>query len=132
MKYFTLKELCASSVAEKAGIDNTPDETVIKNLNCLVDNLLDPVREQLGEPLYISSCYRCQELNKIVLGSPTSQHVTGCAADIYARDMEKLLKILKNMIFDQLIIYKHRGFYHVSYNPNGKNRMQIIYRYSGQ
>lgn len=133
MKYFKISEFERSSVAEKAGIDNhIPNEEILNNIKALVDNVLDPAREKLGEPIYISSGYRCNELNKLVLGSKSSQHCLGKAADTYCIHMDKLLEIYKTLIFDQLIIYPHKGFYHISYNSNGKNRMQIIYKYNGK
>ena len=127
MKYFTLKELCASSVAEKNDIDNTPTEEAVENLIALVEELMDPVREELDLPICVSSGYRSNELNKIVLGSKTSAHLRGAAIDCFCADNERLLKILKNQVFDQIII--HNGWLHVGYNSKSsgkKNRMQII------
>ena len=126
MKYFTIEELCASSVAEKNDIDNTPDVYAIDNLHELVDNILDPARESLGEPIYANSGYRCEELNRILGGVSNSQHRLGEAADIYCIHMDRLLEILKTLDFDQLITYKTKGFYHVSYTTRRKNRNQML------
>lgn len=128
MKYFTIKELCASSVAEKNDIDNTPDVYSIDNLHELVNNILDPAREALGEPIYANSGFRSAEVNRIVGGTKNSQHLRGEAADIYCIHMDRLLEILKTLDFDQLIIYKTKGFYHVSYTTRRKNRNQILYK----
>lgn len=49
----------------------------------LVD-LLDRIRERIGQPLHISSGYRCEEHNAEVGGVPNSFHVQGIAADIWA------------------------------------------------
>ena len=46
MKYFSIKELTKSETATKKGIDNTPNAAQVKNLESLIDNLLDPIREQ--------------------------------------------------------------------------------------
>lgn len=127
MKYFTIKELCASSVAEKNDIDNTPTPEAIENLIALVEELMDIVREELGSPICVSSGYRSSELNTILLGSKTSAHLRGAAMDCYCQDNQKLLQILKNHEFDQIIL--HRGWIHVGYNSKKsgrKNRMQII------
>ena len=128
MKYFTIEELSTSSVAEKNNIDNTPDVYAIDNLHELVNNILDPAREALKEPIYVNSGYRCEELNRIVGGVSTSQHCKGEAADIYCIHMDRLLEILKTLDFDQLIIYKSKGFYHVSYTTRRKNRNQILHK----
>lgn len=47
----------------------------------LIDALQE-IRDMLGEPIAISSGYRCEFHNKGVGGSPTSSHITGWAADI--------------------------------------------------
>lgn len=47
----------------------------------LVD-LLDAIRERIGQPITINSGYRCPEHNEEVGGVSNSQHVEGTAADI--------------------------------------------------
>lgn len=124
MKYFTIKELSASSVAMKNGIDNTPDPYAIDNLHELVDNILDPARERLGEPIYINSGFRNEEVNRLVGGAKKSQHMSGMAADCYCTHNDKLLSILLDLDFDQIVIYP--GFIHVSYTTFRRNRNQVI------
>ena len=86
MKYFTLQELKRSETAERLGIDNTPDASVVGHLETLVEQLLDPLREAFGRPIIVTSGYRCPELNKAVGGSPTSAHLQGYAADLVPKD----------------------------------------------
>ena len=81
-KHFTLDELTKSATATRKGIDNTPNEQALKNLQDLVVNVLEPLRVHYGRPIIITSGFRCEKLNKAVGGSPTSQHVLGQAADI--------------------------------------------------
>lgn len=123
MKYFSISELSHSATADFYKIDNTPSPEVVKNLEILVEKILDVAREQLGQPIYVNCGYRCEEVNKLVGGVKNSQHILGKAADIWAKDMKKLWEILSKMDFDQLIRYK--TFYHISYNGE-KNRHQII------
>lgn len=123
MKWFSISELTHSATADFYKIDNTPSQEVIENLNKLVDVILDPAREQLGQPIYVNCGYRCPEVNALVGGVKNSQHIEGKAADIWAKDMKKLWQILSKMDFDQLIRYS--TFYHISYNGN-RNRHQII------
>lgn len=123
MKYFSISELSHSATAEFHKIDNTPSAEVVKNLEILVEKILDVAREELGQPIYVNCGYRCEEVNKLVGGVKNSQHILGKAADIWAKDMKKLWEILSKMDFDQLIRYK--TFYHISYNGD-KNRHQII------
>lgn len=130
MKYFTIKELCKSSTAVQKGINNTPNSEIVKNLEKLVEYVLDPLREKYGKPIHVNSGYRCPALNKAVNGSKTSQHMSGLAADITAGSVAKN-KILFNLVqelnlpFDQLIDEKKFRWVHVSYSD--KPRKQILH-----
>ena len=84
MKYFSVSELCASATALREGIDNRPSKCAYHLLHVLVDQLLDPIREAWGEPIVVSSGYRCKQLNALVGGAKYSHHILGCAADITA------------------------------------------------
>ena len=84
MKYFSVEELTASATALREGIDNRPSKCAFHLLHVLVDQLLDPIREAWGEPIVVSSGYRCKELNALVGGVKNSHHMLGCAADITA------------------------------------------------
>jgi hypothetical protein len=131
MKYFTIEELTRSTTARLRGIDNTPSQQVIDNLNALVDNVLDPLREAWGKPLHVNSGYRCRALNKAVGGVPASQHMRGEAADITAgskdanRELYSLLKRL-NLPVDQAINEKDFSWIHVSYGPRHRRHFFAI------
>lgn len=129
MKHFTLKELTRSDTAAQKKIDNTPTAEAVKNLTALVDNVLDPLREMYGKPIYISSGYRCPELNKAVGGVSGSQHKTGQAADINQRSREENARVFKlieeNLDFDQLLWENGGQWVHVSFRADGKNRRQV-------
>ena len=71
-KSFTLEEFIASQVAERKGIDNTPDETQVENMRVLCENVLEPIRALIQKPIIISSGYRSPELNAAINGSETS------------------------------------------------------------
>lgn len=134
--HFTLDELCASATAKAKGIINKPDVSQIINLVYLGAYVLEPLRVALGEPIKISSGFRCQALNKAVGGVANSQHCKGQAADLCIDgDMDKGKRwfdyVRKHLDFDQLI-WEHnaQGVYwvHVSFvHPDfGKNRRQVI------
>lgn len=129
-KYFTIKELSASSTAQKNRIENIPTPEIEKNLNALIENVLDPTREYYGKAIYVNSGYRCPELNKLVKGALTSQHLKGEAADIDTRSIENNKKIFEyikdNLDFDQLIWEKGGEWVHVSFKRNGQNRKQVL------
>ena len=138
MKYFTIKELTASTKAKSMGIDNTPTPEVVGNLTALVEAVLDPLREKYGRPIHVSSGYRCPRLNKAVGGAVTSQHTTGEAADIYVSRASELAELFAliyfTLPFDQLIWERGTdeapAWVHVSYRE-GDNRRECL-RYDGK
>lgn len=80
---FFLDEFTRSQTAERFGhpIVVEPGSTFFNNLQYLCLTLLQPIREALG-PISISSGYRPKWLNDHIGGSPSSDHLTGLAADI--------------------------------------------------
>ena len=132
MKYFTLRELTKSDVAKRNKISNTPNKEQESNLIALVDNILDPLREEYGEPIIVTSGFRSNRLNKLVKGSASSQHPEGCAADIRTikdtkEENKKLFDLIikLNLPFDQLIDEYNYDWVHVSYSP--RNTRQILH-----
>ena len=130
MKYFTIKELCKSTTAISKNIDNSPNSEITKNLEQLVDNILDPLREKYGKPIKVNSGYRCEALNKAVGGSKTSQHRYGQAADITGNSKSENKKLFElaqelKLPFDQLIDESNFSWVHISYS--NKPRKQILH-----
>ena len=134
MKHFSISELTASATAQREGIDNTPTESAYHLLHVLVEKLLDPIREAWGEPIVVSSGYRCPELNTLVGGAKNSHHLLGCAADIIAgnkADHRRLFNLIQQMQqqgqirFTQLIAERDYRWLHISYVP-GMLRNQVI------
>ena len=137
MEHFTINELSKSDIAKKNGIDNTPDEASKKNLELLVDNILDPLRRKWGKPIVVNCGFRCEELNKLVKGSKTSQHRYGLAADIEdaSRDEaenKRLFDLIREMRlpFDQLINEFDYSWIHISYSKTLR-RGQVLEAKSG-
>ena len=134
MKHFTISEMLKSDTAIKQRLWNGANLEVEENLRALVDEVLDPLRERYGKPIYVNSGYRCPKLNQLVNGAANSQHMRGEAADIrpvkseklkVKSELDELVRILiENGKFDQLIIYP--TFIHVSWKRNGNNRKRII------
>ena len=106
------------------------------NLVYLAAYVLEPLQVAMNEPIKISSGFRCHELNRLVGGTPHSQHLKGEAADIYTdagRDGNlELGRIIVSLgHFDQLI-FEHVGandlrplWLHVSWRRNGDNRQEV-------
>lgn len=118
MKFFEEREFACKCCGQLPS-------SVRANIVALVDNVLDPAREQFGGPLAINSGYRCQKYNQEVGGVANSQHMKGEAADVRCSDNRRLARgIVEQGLFDQLILYP--TFVHVSYKRNGPNRRQIL------
>ena len=135
--HFTIEELYASDTAKKKGIDNKPAVQQLINLVYLTAYVLEPLRVAMGEPIPISSGYRCQRLNEAVGGVRNSQHMTGQAADLSIggdrAKGRKWFEYIKNHLpFDQLIWEKNprtgTEWVHVSfvYPDFGRNRKKVI------
>ena len=125
MKYFSIAELTRTNHA----IDNLPSPAQEDNLKLLVEKVLDPAREEFGQPIKVTSGFRSEELNKKIGGAKGSQHMFGEAADIQCSDNKKLFRILADMEFAQLIYEfgtdEQPAWIHVSYSRK-KNRNQIL------
>ena len=125
-KNFSVAELSKSEWATRNGVDNTPSMTVIDNLQQLVDNILQPVRDKFG-PVVVTSAYRSPAVNKGIGGSATSDHTKGQAADFEVLGMaNKALAewIRDNLKFTQLILEfpsksdPNAGWVHCSYDKD--------------
>ena len=134
MKYFCVEEMISSATALREGIDNRPNKCAYHLLHVLVDQLLNPIREAWGEPIVVSSGYRCKELNTLIGGAKNSHHLLGCAADIIAgnkADHRRLFKLIVMMQqsgqirFTQLIWEGNGRWIHISYVPSDL-KCQII------
>ena len=136
MKNFKLSEFFASFTADKNGIKNEPSAdkraTIERNINSLVDNVLDPIRDKFRTPVIITSGYRCPQVNRLVGGVNNSQHMSGCAADFHVMGFtppmmhQVFLYIFNTLEFDQLIFYRSKNFIHVSYVENGNRHEAFI------
>ena len=136
--HFSLSEFTKSSTAMKHGIKNTPPQEAVDNLKALCLGCLEPLREELGLPVVITSGYRTKALNSMLAhSSERSQHMLGQAADFYVAPgqsglsrRELLIKAFRLIIldgsidYDQLILYP--SFIHVSYVSRERNRRTIL------
>ncbi|MBP3350084.1 MAG: DUF882 domain-containing protein [Bacteroidaceae bacterium] len=130
MKYFTIEELCHSDTAVARKIDNSPTRVVVENLEALVLNVLDPLREAYGKPIRVNSGYRSPRLNLVIGGAKNSQHMVGEAVDITTGSKEdnKWLfdYIFRHLPYDQLIDESSYSWVHVSFKNNDTNRQQVL------
>tara|TARA_R110002096_G_scaffold335181_1_gene528796 strand:- start:447 stop:917 length:471 start_codon:yes stop_codon:yes gene_type:complete len=138
-KNLNLAEVTRSETAKRRKIDNAPTDEHIENLKILAANIFQPMRDHFGKPIYISSGYRSEALNKAIKGSKTSQHCKGEAIDIdndnanngvTNRDIFEFIR--DNLKFDQLInefpVKGNPSWVHVSYSKT-QQRNQILKAY---
>lgn len=137
---FTLEELYKSYTADSLKIDNKPNEKMKNNLIILVKEVLQPIRDAFGQPIIVSSGYRCSKLNKAVGGAANSDHLYGCAADIHTKsdkpednkvlfDTICMLAKTKKIKCRQIIDEYGYNWVHVSINNeyNSKKDNQILH-----
>ena len=136
-KNFTLSEITHSNTAKRLGIKNEPTETHLQNMQHLVDDLLQPLRDAVG-PIRISSGYRNPSLNRAIGGSRSSQHCKGEALDLQFWAKGKMdNKIIYDWIlqsgleFDQMINEFDFAWIHVSLKAKN-NRRQVLEAYKNK
>ena len=126
-----MAEMTKSETADRRGINNRIPQKLLPNVNYLIDRVLDPLREWYGRPIYVNSGYRCEELNKAVGGSPTSFHLTGCAADIDVHDRaenEKLFAYIREHLpFTELGWEGGGAWVHVALVLGREKEKQVFY-----
>ncbi len=136
-KNFALSEITHSNTAKRLGIENEPTETHLQNMQHLVDNLLQPLRDAIG-PIRISSGYRNPSLNRAIGGSIKSQHCKGQALDIQFWSKGKMdNKVIYDWIlqsgleFDQMINEFDFAWIHISLKVKD-NRKQVLEAYKDE
>ena len=156
--HFTLGEMTKTSYKTADG--NIPSHVAIENLKRLC-SWLEMLRSEYNrryvipsavpdavpelvegphqeEPIIINSAYRSWEVNKRAGGSPTSNHLVGCAADIKCFGIEQALRYAVILLdisdesredFDELLLERSpRGNYWIHFAvrpPSQKNRRKI-------
>ena len=151
-EHFTLGEVTKSRHEE---IYNLPSHVAIENLKRVCEWLATlRLRYNLryvcgtvsppelgGEkdtPIIINSGYRSPELNKKVGGSPTSNHLTGCAVDIRVYGIEQAMRYAVILMdyadetkqdYDELLIERNKngGYWlHFAVRPK-ENRRKTMF-----
>ena len=140
-EHFTLAELTKT----KTGIENVPNEEQVENLK-RVCRWLEELRLRYNlnkkekiknkdeeEPIIINSGFRSAEVNKAVGGSPSSNHLTGCAVDIRCIGIEQALRYAAILLdisdqnkedYDELLVEQKGSviWIHFAVRPTGNRR----------
>lgn len=141
-KNFRLEEFLVSSTADARGIANTPTAEHEKRLREVTAPGLQIIRDELGVPIIITSAYRNPQVNRMVGGTPTSDHPNAWAADIRAAGYSayRLAKAIEAMMqpggklhgkVDQLILETSRRIVHVSFSPRARSQLLTQERGAG-
>jgi len=134
-KHISYKEATKSNTATRLGIDNTPGDYELTNMQTVAEKIFEPLRAFVGGPIKINSFYRCEELNKAIGGSSRSQHCEGRAIDLddtftHATNVEMFNYIKEHLNFDQLIwefgTSENPDWVHVSYVSEDQNRNRCL------
>lgn len=142
-KNITYKEATHSTTAKRLGIDNTPNAEQFSNMVYVAENVFQPIREHFGTPIYVSSFFRSEGLNKAIKGSINSTHKKGEAmdldADVYGgvTNAQIFNYIKDNLEFDQLIwefgTDEEPAWVHVSLSKrNNRNQILRAYKVDGK
>ena len=156
-EHFSLGEVCKTSHKTEDG--NIPSRVAIENLRNICENWLEDLRysnnvlyedketrsqgvqdntTEADSPIIITSGYRSPEVNKLAVGSPSSNHLTGCAVDIRCVGVEQALRYANILLdiadgtkrdFDELFIERNkqgRYWIHFAVRPK-ENRRKIAF-----
>ena len=142
-EHFQLGELCKTS--HKTADGNIPSHVAIENLRRICEDWLEDLRYSNNTlygnkdlPIIINSGYRSPEVNKLAGGSPSSNHLTGCAVDIRCECIEQALRYANILLdiadgtkrdFDEILIERSKqGRYWIHFAVRPKdNRRRISF-----
>ena len=146
-QHYTLGEMTKTGT----GIPNIPSRVNIENLRNLCENWLEEMRydyntlyclkpgedyetSQSVEPVVITSGFRSEDVNRAVGGSPSSNHLSGCAVDIRCAGFEQAVRYATILLdiaddtkqdYDELFIERKKGgryWLHFAVRPEDNRR----------
>jgi len=134
-EHISYKEATRSVTALRLGIDNTPNEYQLQNMEIIAKNVFEPLRKAVGGAIKINSFMRVEKLNQAIGGSSRSQHCQGRAMDLddtygHWTNAEMYHYIKNNLDFDQMIWEfgndENPDWVHVSYVDADSNRKRCL------
>jgi len=132
-EHFSWGEVTFSETAIRAGIDNTPPDSLLANIQRMA-NYMENVRFVLsGRPIHITSWYRNLKVNTLVRGSKNSVHMKGLACDFVCSSLGEPLQVARKIAesdldFDQ-VIHEYGCWTHIGLAEG--NRRQLLTAYLG-
>jgi len=137
--HFTKEDLEHSATAKAHNIDNTIPEQLMYKATFLCSEM-ENVRKFLCDyykedvKIFTDSGYRCPELNTLVHGQPTSQHMLLEAMDFITSKgtVEEVWNLIKdsNLPYDQLILEHDANsiWVHYSVHHEGKEPRHMAFK----
>lgn len=133
--HFTMSEVCHTN----KNLENIPTPSQMVNIEALLNNVLEPIRNHFEAPITCSNIFRSEAVNRAVGGVKTSHHLSNngyAACDINIVQGHKLSEVYEwikeNLEFAELIWEKGNdiepGWIHVSHNINPKYNVKEISR----
>ena len=131
---FSIRELTYSDTAIRLGIDNTPTDEILINLQNVVQFILEPISNNFNSQIVITSGYRSPALCQAIGSSATSQHAFGMAVDfeiLGIPNKEVSDWIVNHLDYDQCILEfwkpdePNSGWVHCSYKQSGNRKMYL-------
>lgn len=130
-----------SKKAKKLKIKNKADIIQTHNIIYFYEHTIKKLKAKLNvsdNDFHINSWFRSKELNDVLKGSKTSDHLKGLAIDFhigYGSQNHIFSKIIESKIqYKQLIYYPEQNFIHLSIEfpkINEKMRMQKLIKFKG-
>ncbi|MBI3146478.1 MAG: ATP-binding protein [Pseudogulbenkiania sp.] len=136
-EHFSLEEMTTSAMATRQGLSNVPGADELENIRYTAGRM-EVVRDLLGVPISVLSCFRAEAVNQAVGGSPTSAHRYGLACDFRAPAFGDVRAICRKLNvarqqglidFDQLICEfpDTGGWVHIGFRRSAAaNRHQVL------
>ena len=141
---FSFGEVCKSDAASRGGWDNTPGLDEICSITALIHQCIQPIRDAMGRPIRVNSCFRNLQTNRAVGSGDGSSHrarngfaamdfeIMGFDNKELAREITKILPSWSDLIlefYDEKIkdplLRADSGWIHLSFNRSGENSKQI-------
>jgi hypothetical protein len=134
-KHISYKEATRSLTAIRLGLENKPNEYELSNMIGVAENIFEPLRKWVNDPIKVNSFFRSIELNEAIGGSARSQHCQGRAIDIddtygHATNAEMFNWVKENLNFDQMIWEfgddENPDWVHISWVSKDQNRNRCL------
>ncbi len=138
--HFNINEANKSHVALRNHIHNQAPENLNNNLEIMAQNILEPIRDEYGEPFSPQSWYRSAELNNFIGGAKNSFHTQGLAVDLELLGWDNYdfaIWCSEYLDYDKIILEYYQknkaqsGWVHIQLMPNPDDNRGMFLTFDG-